>query len=311
MIKNLYSRLEISFCDITIPLMSESYLVQTCIRKAAPLLKGKNLMKKLRITGLAILIVIFLISSIQVSRALIVRLRSTPFPSSANTLNTLDKPTLKLPNGQRIILLVNVDDLTARHPVLETVFLALVTPGNASLSFLSVYPSLSEELGREDKQLAQTFEVIVKDEKPSLASAFLRHLEQRKIWWSAYIVLDRTAFGLLLDGLEEAKLNSNRLSGSVPTGQLIVSSLPPIGENTSLTVSSHIDLLKEICWRTTQLDEDFTPVFINSLPGRLGEHTFSDLAGNPALEGVNISDLPAGGYGCDFPTLSVQANLTK
>ena len=106
-------------------------------------------------------------------------------------------PTLK--NGQHNLLVVITDNLTQSHPRLASIWLVTYFLNNPSITFLPIYPTLSNGSVIADEKLFDSFEIIPTNGESSLSMTFLDTLAQRNFWWSGYLIVDQQAFSWVLE----------------------------------------------------------------------------------------------------------------
>jgi len=161
------------------------------------------------------------------------------------------------------------------------------------------------------KQLAGVFRIIKDDTGKQLDPSFLRIVRSRDIWWTGYLVLDRSSLAQILDILDNPKQGNSRALVDIPNGSLFVDSLPDAREDPALALWKQVNIFREICWRTSNLDSITAAQLIRNSPDLLAGHFVTDLRQDPALDGFSNFLIPVGGFSCEFPTLFMQANASR
>jgi len=311
MFNRIFTKLEIAFWDLIIPLMSESRFMQTCLKKIVPMLQNKTSRRNIHLIGLASIVMIVIITGYIVGVTIFSIHQTDAIQIRSALASSADTPISGLPNGQRNLLLIIADDLSVSHPYLESIWLVLSMPPESRLVIMPVLPSISSEDSGMYKQLAGVFRIIKDDIGKQLDPAFLRIVRSRDIWWTGYLVLDRSSLAQILDILDDPKQGNSRALVDIPNGSLFVDSLPDAREDPALALWKQVNIFREICWRTSNLDSITAAQLVRNSPDLLAGHFVTDLRQDPALDGFSNFLIPVGGFSCEFPTLFMQANASR
>ena len=125
-----------------------------------------------------------------------------------NLSNTLPEPLLSLPDGERIILLVGVDQLNTNQPQLLSVWLLTYYLNDAPIQFLPIYPSGNNPPTVLERMLIDSFNLVDENGTTRLTPEFLGILTEANYWVSGYLVFDSSAYAQVID-----------LIGGLPTDQ--------------------------------------------------------------------------------------------
>jgi len=223
-----------------------------------------------------------------------------PIPKISTPTSVPKKATpdhSQVASRQRNLLVIGVDDLASPHPNLESVWLVIYMPGFPRFMLLPVYPSLP---GADDSSqlLAQLFQF---DDMKSPEPAFLDALEEKGLWWTGYLILDRIA---LIDVIE---FLGGAGEFSALDGANTVANLPKAMDDPQQAFTSQVKLFQELCSNVARLSEEDHWRLLH-LFGLIPDHAISNLD----LEQVSSEwqDLlkHAGEVACEFPSLS-QASI--
>jgi len=311
MIKSIFSKLEITFWDIFIPLMSESRFMQACLKKIVPMLQNKASRRNIHFIGLASIVLIVILTGYIVGIMSFSLRQTDAIQISSALASSAETPISGLPNGQRNLLLIIADNLSVSHPHLESIWLVLSIPPESKLVIMPILPSMSNEDNGMYKQLGGVFRIIKNDTGQQLDPAFLRLVSSREIWWTGYLVLDRSSLAQILDILDHPSQGDSQALLDIPNGNLIMDSLPDARKDPALALSRQINIFREICWRTSNLDSITADQLVRNSPDLLTGHLVTDLKQDPAHVEFQNFHIPFGGFSCEFPTLFMQANASQ
>ena len=200
-------------------------------------------------------------------------------------------PTLK--NGQHNLLVVITDDLTQSHPQLASIWLVTYFLDNPSITFLPIYPTISNGSVLADEKLFDSFEIIPANGQSSLSMTFLDTLTQRNFWWSGYLIVDRQAFSWVLE--PQAGISPDILTNYYDQNYLIQAEV--IESPESIYVRD-TQIMRDTCDQVAQQGANLNwEVLRNLFP----QHISTDLDVNTVI-GEWISSLSSNGAPlCNFP----------
>jgi hypothetical protein len=180
-------------------------------------------------------------------------------------------PGIPTPPGlatrQRNLLLIGVDRLHARHPRLESLWLAMVVPNSPGVTLMPLYPRMVDGVPQPDETLEVAFRL---DDRLAPYTGFANVLRARELWWNHFVVLDEMR---------------------------AIAELPKAQEDAHGALLSQTALLNGLCLSQSQLSNSEKP---GELPERLSSHMISDLS--PAQMSRDWQRIrAAGGRLCKFP----------
>lgn len=204
-------------------------------------------------------------------------------------------PTLK--NGQHNLLVVIADDLTQAHPQLASIWLVTYFFDNPSITFLPIYPTLSNGSVYADEELFNDFEIIPVNGQSSLSMTFLDALKQRNFWWSGYLIVDRQAFSWVLE--PQVGTSPDKKAAYYNQNYLIQAE---VIESPESVYSRYTQLLRDTCSQVAQQGSNLNwEVFRNMFP----QHISTDFNVD-TLIGEWVSSLRSNGTPvCNFPLETV------
>ncbi|RPI35044.1 MAG: hypothetical protein EHM70_00880 [Chloroflexota bacterium] len=240
-------------------------------------------------------------------------------------------PTLA--NGQRSVLIVVTDRVNTPNPRLLSAWLIVYVPTEPRLTYLPIYPAEAET----DWQLSKSFH-LNKQRGPggeiSIHKSFLDVLQERDLWWSGYLVLDRDTIaeigeyflasepslqqadraGVLFESESHALVQTAaEMDGSRddPAHEIILKALSEGSGSSQEIIQTQAALYQEMCrdLSASKDGDDFEflrRVFTQS-PGHMG----TDLNIEQIItELKNLRDAKSVLF-CDFPTLSLQTIISN
>jgi hypothetical protein len=229
-----------------------------------------------------------------------------------------------LPNGQISLLLVTVDSLQAARPRLESVWLVELVPPDPCLTLLSVYPSFSGEEAQRDGSLAGAFRVEAITNSLQVGQAFLEALQNRNLFWSGTVLLDKYALAQTLDYLNLPQLQQS-LSGdqtsdkpnvtTQPVGSLNgtakLKAMPSASQNPQMALFAQASIYQELCQSAAQRNPVLDASSQEELAKLLDGHLFLDLDPKQVLPHLKAYQAPGTTLFCDFPALPIQSMSIK
>ena len=202
-------------------------------------------------------------------------------------------PGIPTPPGlatrQRNLLLIGVDRLHARHPRLESLWLAMVVPNSPGVTLMPLYPRMVDGVPQPDETLEVAFRL---DDRLAPYTGFANVLRARELWWNHFVVLDEIGLAKLIDLAGGIDLGDGRVDGL-----RAIAELPKAQEDAHGALLSQTALLNGLCLSQSQLSNSEKP---GELPERLSSHMISDLS--PAQMSRDWQRIrAAGGRLCKFP----------
>ena len=227
-------------------------------------------------------------------------------------------PATLLPNGQISLLVVTVDDLQSDRPRLESTWLVEFVPPDPRLTLLSVFPSFSAGDAQLDAALASAFRVEMSPDNLQVGQDFLKVLQDRKLFWSGTVLLDKYALGQTLDYLNRPQPQQSLSEAAVAPpvgsmdGQSKVDSMPSSSQNPQMALFGQASIYQELCQSASQrnpvLDADSQAELAKLLEGHF-YHTLDQQKVLPRLKAYYAGAASSAGAAlfCVFPTLPIQS----
>ena len=144
----------------------------------------------------ALLIIVVLIPSILIGYWVGLQFESpwrSDAPANQFIIASSDQRIPATQHGQRIILVISLDQIKRNGSLPQGIWLLTYFPGSSELTLLPIYPAVSNNGAPADSRLASSFDLTRKDGKLTLSSKFIQALKARNYEWSGYILLDATA----------------------------------------------------------------------------------------------------------------------
>jgi hypothetical protein len=196
---------------------------------------------------------------------------------------------------QENILLIGVDDVQAKAPRLEGVWLVLYLSGTPHFTLMPIYPGVPAADGKvtsQDGALVKKF----RSDPPGLPGPnFTAELKKRHLWWSGTILFDRQALTQIIDGV-------STVEGVTEDEGLLVSNVPNAWKSPQPAKREQGRLAQALC----QVAAGLTVDDINQLDQLFllfSQHILSDIPREQAA--AEMVGLLAQGEGitCEFPTM--------
>jgi hypothetical protein len=240
-----------------------------------------------------------------------------PAEAKKPALPTLANPVIVLPNGQISLLLVTVDDLLSARPRLESVWLVELVPPDPRLTLLSVYPSFNTVDAKQDNKLASAFLVEVSGDNLQIGESFLKALQDRKLFWSGAILLDKYALAQSLDYFNqpqpEKSLSEQQVKQSLdlPNGSTKVVDLASSSQNPQMALFGQAAVFQELCQSISQRNPILDEAGQEELAKLLQGHFYPDLDPRLVLPPLKAYQSAGSGIFCVFPTLPIQSMSSR
>lgn len=193
-------------------------------------------------------------------------------------------------NGQRNLLVIGVQDLTAPEPVLESIWLLILYPRDANISLLPIFPVPDGGVIPQNNALMKSFSLS----SQHIPESFFFDQLRQQFWWDNYILIDKAGLSNVLDIIHQfssAKLGT------------ILESIPSTWENPNEALQRQTELLKTAC---KQLERLPNSIKSEILIQQIDDQIYSDLNWSEFIRGWS-SNRPVGyQIECEFPTLILE-----
>ena len=264
---NTVRRVEITFWTAVIPLMKRQQLFRIVV--AASIL----------IIGLSVVGII----------KLVMGLNSVDSPQNAVVLESLPRAaTAVLPQGQRTILIILVDNLSTGEACLEGLWLVGKLPSTPQLVFFPIYPATPDDDADEWSGIFS----LDGEGRPS--GSFVENLRTRNIHWDNYVAIDHTALAELIELSGRFDWDGKQLSGPD-----VVAKMPLVQREPQAALQAQAFVAQELCRNTGALLQNADPAL---LWGLLTHRMRSDLELSSVQSASKDFSLIVGGPSCEFPT---------
>ena len=200
-----------------------------------------------------------------------------------------------LPTGQRNILLISIDQLTAPKPRLESVWMVLYIPGDPSITLVPIFPVAGSAPSSQYPDLQNKFE-LGPDHAPT--KKFIEGLKALNLWWDHYLVLDEMAQVELINRLGQITTRNNPVNGLRAVANLPLAWVNPHG-----ALLAQATLLKEICREVAQVNPD-VKWGQSRLLEEMSDHLMTDMTMAQVQSEWKVMASSEGQLSCSFPTLS-------
>jgi hypothetical protein len=244
------------------------------------------------------------------SQAAIASQASAPLTSAAGQAGiippTQPAPPASQPAGQRSILVIGVDNLSAEQPRLESIWLVLFVPPEPRLTYLPVFPSFSGSV-REDVNLQTAFQYR-SGKQPGLNVEFVQALQAKKLWWTGSLIVDRYAFAQVLDYLNADSTGDQTIA--YLDGENWVKKMAEAAGKPQMAVANQANLYQELCWRAARQNWSLSALVQQEVSGRVAGHTQIDFDLAQSLQDTGLLNNTGSLY-CDFPTLSGKTQIIQ
>jgi len=193
---------------------------------------------------------------------------------------------------QKNVLVIGVDNLKAKSPNLEAVWLVLYLTQKPEFTLMPIFPGIPAADGKmrsQDYKLAKLYRTD--------RDAFLAELKDRGVWWSGYYIVDRVA-------LDEIAGQVEKLAGE-PAGvtYLNVTDVSHIEDDPQVAKLEQGRFAQALCSRAASLSVDQISD-LDDLFLLFSDHILSDIPREQAaaeLVGMLVEGSP---LTCEFPSLA-------
>ncbi len=225
----------------------------------------------------------------------------TTLPSALSTATPSPSPikpeaSARRVSHQRNILILGVDDLESPAARLESVWMILYLTDTATITLMPIYPSVSTGDGQapqEDAYLAANFHLT---QEGAPERSFFDVLQGWGMWWSGYVLLDKSALTQIVAWLNP--LNQDRRLESV---QIILESPNP-SEDFNAAYESQTWLVQRLCDSIRQLDQP-NALDVSGITALFPSHLRTDLDVSEMIEEWRGMLAQRGGLRCELPFL--------
>ena len=243
-IKTITLRLELSFWNLAIALLSDSRPCRALVRWAYPrfsphwaqLRRAMSHPKAVPVAAAALALLVLTWGA-----GLILAL--DPF-QELRAAHQSAVPAVTLANGQRSLLVLGVDRLASREPRLQSAWLVAYFPGKSPVTLAPLYPEPPGLPSPSRQSLTQSFRL---DPAGAPAPTFLERLHDRRLGWSSYLVIDEIGMIALLDYLGGVTLDGRDLDGAIAVGAVPLPWLDP-----AAALRGQTELLGAACLQARQ-----------------------------------------------------------
>lgn len=189
--------------------------------------------------------------------------------------------------GQNSWLIVGVDNLQATQPHLQSVWLALTFPGKPTVTLLPLFPVPGADL------LDVRFSL---DQHDAPSAEFREALNQQRIWWNGYLVLDGEGFRTILNLFDTRGSASSQLPALEDQARI------ETGGDVSAIQRRQTSLLESAC---QQADGLLSLAEIEQLVARLATHLQTDLNLAQVARAWPLTEAGSLKIDCEFPMMVV------
>jgi hypothetical protein len=215
--------------------------------------------------------------------------------TEADQLTDNSSPVM-VSHQQRNILIVGVDDLGEPSPTLSSIWLIIYLQDSPHLMLLPIYPiGETHPDGTLIDKLDDDFRLTP---QRSLHSDFITALEEKEIWWTGHIIIDKYALADVVDFIAEA--NANPFLGGVNA----ITSIPIARDAPYKSVIGQADLIKNLCQNTTGLSSIPRWQYLH-LFAMTQDHFSTDYVAEEALDEWLHLLSEGGGISCEFPSMAL------
>lgn len=193
-------------------------------------------------------------------------------------------------NGQRNLLVIGIQDLSAPEPVLESIWLLISFPGDASITLLPIFPNPNGDYSSPNKSVIKSFS-LNSGQIPE--DVFFNQLRQQ-FWWDSYILIDKVGLSIALDTIHE-------LSGVEL--RTVLESIPSSLNNPNEALQRQTDLLNTAC---NQLNILPNSTQAEILVQQIDDHLRTDLNWSGVFRGWSSNQPVGHQLECEFPTLTLE-----
>jgi hypothetical protein len=181
-----------------------------------------------------------------------------------------------LPNEQRSLLFVVVDDLANEVPRLRNIWLILYMPHNPKVTLMPVFPSPMDAVPPFDEELFASFHLVKEEDTASIENSFLDLLRIKEITWSGVILIDEIGMIEIANSLS----SSNKLFNLSNRSQNYLNINAAISKSYLAARTDRLPSLKEqghfyheLCWEAIR-DQSSTaagipPIVVQLIPEHL------------------------------------------
>jgi hypothetical protein len=203
-------------------------------------------------------------------------------------------PLPSLPDGERIILVIDVDSLDLPQPQLQSLWLVTYYLDGKPIQWLPIFPSGESPMPSTEHDLFNSFKLESNEDRITPSSEFFTWLEDNNYWLSGYLLLDDVATAAIIN-----------LIGDIPTSltpeENQFRQRVPALESQPTSPTQQGMLLSRAC-RTLAL-QSMPPnwhLLLNLIP----EHIVTDLDPEQLIKEILTITAPDTSWHCEFPTIT-------
>lgn len=218
------------------------------------------------------------------------------------TPTTTQIPTPQaMPDRQRNILVIGVDDLLSTDPRLQSVWMVLFLKDVPHLMMMPIYPQPitgSTNTQVLDDHLAGLFRL---DDEKSPSAEFIQALEARDLWWTGYVLLDQRALQQSLEVIAGSSASTGSLADE------LLSSMQGNLLDSGTVLSSQTRFVQEMCRYSSWLSTSDTEQILD-LAAQIYPHLRTDLDLEAMVSELKNTIHNGGGISCEFPAVTASIN---
>lgn len=205
------------------------------------------------------------------------------------------------PVQQNNILIIGVDDLEAPTPQLESAWLVLYISQTPHFTLMQIYPGKPSGQGDAGSPKIDLASLFQSGQQGSPDPDFFSELKARGLWWSGYIMVDRSAIAETIDLI--AKLSGESEDQMLSHGSRAVARVPFTGHDPHGAYQGQVELVQKLCSAALHLNTDHISK-LEDLFLLFGSHIISDI-GREQLAAEMVGMLVYGNrISCELPFLS-------
>ena len=223
---------------------------------------------------------------------------TAPLPEPNPTQIPSSQP---IPDRQRNILVIGVDDLLSTDPQLQSVWMVLFLKDVPHLMMMPIYPQPTVGSANTqvlDDSLAGIFRL---DDEKNPSAEFVHALEARDLWWTGYVLLDQHALQQSLDVIAGSSASSGALVNE------LISSMQGNLLDSGTVLSSQTRFVQEMCRYSSWLSFSDTEQILD-LAAQIYPHLRTDLDLEAMVAELKNTIHNGGGISCEFPAVTASIN---
>jgi hypothetical protein len=243
-LKTLSLRIELGFWHLAITLLSDSRPIRTLVRWTYPRLSPHWTQARRVLShpnAVPVVAAGLALMALTWTAGLILAL--DPF-QSLRAAEQQVASTASLANGQRGLLVLGVDRLASPGPRLQSAWLVAYFPGKSLVTLVPLYPQAAVLPSPSGHSLERAFQL---DAAGAPSPEFLERLQEMRLAWSGYLVIDEIGMIALLDFVGGVTLEGRELDGAIAVGAVPLPWLDP-----AAALHGQSELLAAACRKVSQ-----------------------------------------------------------